>query len=350
MTVAASFGKYIPKSQWQHKCGFIVDPEDVHIFPSIPVTEQTPIQGNDQDPRPIITDTNKRHPQHTIDATSHNWTEDPIEGIIDSDVPHADTNIISTEGDQARPPPEPNETRTRYGRISRNPKRYHEYVSYVIWITAKTYQASNDPDTLYYHEAINEPDAASFIHEMEEEIRQHNDNKNWIAIPRSEIPKGHRVLPSVWSMRRKRDLTTGIVLKYKYHLNVDGSKQQKGMDYVETFAPVATWCSIRLILLMACVMDWHTYQLDFVQAFPQAPVEKELYIEVPKGCSASDNKKYYVMKVLNNISGKKQAGKVWYDYLIIGLTKRLNFTQSRIDPCVLWRRTCILVIYTDDTS
>jgi Reverse transcriptase (RNA-dependent DNA polymerase) len=210
-------------------------------------------------------------------------------------------------------------------------------------------QATNDPDTLYYHQVLNDPDKDMFINAMEHEIKQHNNNHNWVPVKRSMVPSTSRVLPSVWSMRRKRDLTTGEVWKYKARLNVDGSRKQKGIYFEETFAPVASWSSIRLILLLASINNWRTHQLDFVQAFPQAPVENELYIEVPKGCNINSNNDDYVLQVLNNIYGQRQAGKVWFDFLTKGLVDKLGFTQSKNDPCILWRGSCILTIYTDDT-
>jgi Reverse transcriptase (RNA-dependent DNA polymerase) len=57
----------------------------------------------------------------------------------------------------------------------------------------------------------------------------------------------------------------------------------------------------------------------------------------------------WVLQVLLNIYGQKQAEKVWNDFLIHGLTSKLGFTQSKIDPCVLWKGGVIIVIYTDDT-
>jgi hypothetical protein len=70
-------------------------------------------------------------------------------------------------------------------------------------------QATNDPDTLYYHQVLNEPDKDMFITAMEHEIKQHNANQNWVPVKRSAVPSTSRILLSVWSMRRKRDLTTG---------------------------------------------------------------------------------------------------------------------------------------------
>jgi hypothetical protein len=82
-----------------------------------------------------------------------------------------------------------------------------------------------------------------FLDAMAKEI-QLTDRKNMELIRRSEIPNNIKVLPSVWAMRRKRDLTTGENIKWKARLNVDGSKQQYGIYYGETHAPVASWSSI----------------------------------------------------------------------------------------------------------
>jgi Reverse transcriptase (RNA-dependent DNA polymerase) len=207
-----------------------------------------------------------------------------------------------------------------------------------------SFGATNDPDTLYYHEILREPDKDQFIKAMRVEIQQHNDRKNWILVRRDSLPQGTRVLPSVWALRRKRDITTGQIVKWKGRINVNGSKQQPGIDFEQTFAPVASWASVRLIVLLAVINKWITKQLDFVQAFPQAPVESQLFMEIPKRCHVSEGDGHWVLEILNNIYGQRQAGKVWYDFLTKGLIQNLGFKQSEHDPCILWRGTCIIII------
>jgi Reverse transcriptase (RNA-dependent DNA polymerase) len=93
------------------------------------------------------------------------------------------------------------------------------------------------------------------------------------------------------------------------------SKQQDGIDYDQTYAPVASWVSVRLILILATLQGWMTKQLDYVQAYPQAPVEQDLYIDVTKGCHiSSEDTSKWALQVLRNIYGQKQAGKVWHDF------------------------------------
>jgi hypothetical protein len=122
-------------------------------------------------------------------------------------------------------------------------------------------------------------------------------------------------------MKRKRDIKTRKIKKYKARLNIDGSRMEKGIHYWDTYAPVASWNSIRLLLAMTAMHEWHTTQLDFVLAFPQAPVERVLYMSIPKGFEADRGKTQdFVLQLHKNVYGQKQAGRVWNQYLVNKLT------------------------------
>jgi hypothetical protein len=84
-------------------------------------------------------------------------------------------------------------------------------------------------------------------------------------------------------MREKRRVLTREIYKWKARMNLDGSKQREGIDYDQTYAPVATWESIRLLLGMVLKNKWKTKQLDYVLAFPQAPVDRECFMKMPLG-------------------------------------------------------------------
>jgi hypothetical protein len=147
---------------------------------------------------------------------------------------------------------------TRSGREVKRPQRYGDYVAYQVNTDSSIYQptveyvnpismaAMSDPDTIYYHETLHQPDKQNFIEAMAREIDDHNEKGHWRLIRRSKLPSVTRVLPSVCAMRPKRELSTGEVIKFKARLNVDGSKQQAGIDYDQTYAPVASWLSVRL--------------------------------------------------------------------------------------------------------
>jgi Reverse transcriptase (RNA-dependent DNA polymerase) len=207
---------------------------------------------------------------------------------------------------------------------------------------------ASDPDTMHYHQAMKQPDRAQFIKAMKEEVQAHIDNGHWELIPRSEVPAGTKILSAVWAMRRKRRIATQEVYKWKARLNVHGGQQEKGVNYWETFAPVVQWTSIRLFLIVALLNGWHTRQIDFVLAYPQADIECDLYMEVPPGFHVRGSRKDWALKLKKNLYGQKQAGRVWNQHLHVRLTEKLGFTQSAIDPCVYYRGTLIMMVYVDD--
>jgi hypothetical protein len=85
-------------------------------------------------------------------------------------------------------------------------------------------------------------------------------------IPSEQVPKGTKILSSVWAMKRKRDLVTREVYKHKARLNVHGGQQQFGVNYNETYSPVVMWFSLRTLLTLSLLNKWHTRQIDFVLA------------------------------------------------------------------------------------
>ena len=85
------------------------------------------------------------------------------------------------------------------------------------------------------------------------------------------------------------------------------------------------------------VNKWHTTQIDYVLAYPQAPIERDLYMEIPRGLELKGKKKEsHVLKLHRNIYGQKQAGRVWYKYLQEKLTS-IGFTKSAVDEGVFYR-------------
>jgi Reverse transcriptase (RNA-dependent DNA polymerase)/GAG-pre-integrase domain len=358
-TVSKSFGSYVPRSLWQIKCGLQEEPDHPEIFNNNDLSTTSPSVNDTRDI------TSNHHFMHNSEGDSINVASEGY-GVADHDTIE-NTTIIETVQTEAPNnndndsshgiDVESNAKSTRSGRVSRPPKRFKDYYVYETILDDtferyyEGYAASSDPDVMYYHEILKEPDKEMFMEAMRKEINQHNERKNWVLTSRADVPEHLNVLPSVWSMRRKRDLTTGTVIKWKAKLNVNGSKQQYGIDYMETYAPVASWSSIRLVLLLSCLNGWKRRQVDFVQVFPQAPVENELYIEIPRGCNIGEKEstREWVLRVINNIYGQKQAGKVWYDHVTDGLINKLKFKQSKHDPCLLWRGSTMLIIYTDDT-
>jgi len=203
-------------------------------------------------------------------------------------------------------------------------------------------------DIMYLNQALCQFDADKFVEAVITEINGHVDNNHWQLTKHSDIGKDIDVLPSVWSMRRKRDITTNEVKKYKARLNLYGDKQEFGANYYETYAPVVTWFSIRLLIVIGIIFGWALRQCDFIMAYPQAPIECDMYMELPQGIQVSEGESSdYVLKLLKNIYGQKQAGRVWNEYLVDKLTS-LGYKASLIDDCVFYRGDIIFMVYVDD--
>ncbi len=211
-----------------------------------------------------------------------------------------------------------------------------------------SWAASSDPDTMYLDKALSQPDRPQFIAAMKQELVDHTERKHWKVIHRSQVPKGTQILPAVWAMKRKRRIDTRQVYKWKARLNVHGGMQKYGINYWETFSPVVGWTIIRFFLILSIIFGWSTRQLDFVLAYPQADIECELYMEVPKGCEVNGSRKDYALKLLKNIYGQKQASRVWANFLAKGL-EDLDFKKSDYEDCLFYRGRCVLMVYVDDT-
>ena len=83
-----------------------------------------------------------------------------------------------------------------------------------------------EKDTMYYHEAMCQDDRNKFVEAIAKEFNAHIENKHWSLIDKSEVPQETTVIPSVWSMKRKRDISTRKITKYKARLNLHGGKQE----------------------------------------------------------------------------------------------------------------------------
>ena len=119
----------------------------------------------------------------------------------------------------------------------------------------------------------------------------------------NDLPNTVTLLPAVWQMKCKRHIKTREVYKWKARLNVNGSRMVHDRDYKQTYAPVESWNIIRLLLILVLVHIWHTTQLDYVLAFTQAPVDRNLYMNIPKGFEVEGaNKGEYVFKIKKTYS------------------------------------------------
>ena len=99
-------------------------------------------------------------------------------------------------------------------------------------------------------------------------------------------------------------------------LNVHRGKQYYGVNYLETYSRAVTWFSIITLLTLFAIKKWHLKQVDFVQEYPQAPIEYDLYMGLPNGFNTKEvDIRTPVLQLTNNVDRQKQTGKVWNHHL-----------------------------------
>ncbi|GJW16541.1 retrovirus-related pol polyprotein from transposon TNT 1-94 [Tanacetum coccineum] len=159
---------------------------------------------------------------------------------------------------------------------------------------------------------------------MQEELNQFSRNKVWTLVP---PPYGKTIIGSKWVFRNKRD-ENGIVTK-KARLVAQGFNQQEGIDYVETFAPVARLESIGIFLAFATYMNFTVYQMDVKSAFLNGKLKEEVYVKQPPGFESSEFPNH-VCKLDKALYGLKQSLRAWYKILSTFLTEH-KFVRGNID-------------------
>ena len=148
--------------------------------------------------------------------------------------------------------------------------------------------------------------------------------------------------------KRKRGID-GKVETFKARLVAKGYTQKEGIDYDETFSPVAMLKSIRILLCIAIHYDYEIWQMDVKTAFLNGNLEEEIYMIQPEGFIAK-HQKHMVCKLKRSIYGPKQTSRwnIRFDQAI----KSFGFEQNHNEPCVYKRHqdkvAMFLVLYVDD--
>ena len=106
-----------------------------------------------------------------------------------------------------------------------------------------------------------------------------------------------------------------------------GFSQKEGIDYEETFAPIARYTSIRAIMALTAKLGWKLHQMDVHTAFLNGVVEEKVYVEQPLGFETR-YKKTHVCRLKKALYGLKQAPKTWYGRVDSALMS-LGFTKSK---------------------
>eukprot|EP00253_Pinus_taeda_P021492 PITA_21492 len=181
---------------------------------------------------------------------------------------------------------------------------------------------------------------------MQEEYSSIMNNDVWEVVSR---PEGKSVVTSRWLYKVKH-AADGSNEKFKARFVARGFSHVEGVDYEETFAPVARYTSIRSIISIATKMGWKIHQMDVKTAFLNGFIQEEVYIEQPQGFEVH-GKESHVCRLKKALYGLKQAPRAWYSRIDTYL-QGMGFTKSEADPklyfIVIGEEPLILVLYVDD--
>ncbi|KAJ9551957.1 hypothetical protein OSB04_016002 [Centaurea solstitialis] len=209
------------------------------------------------------------------------------------------------------------------------------------------------------HQIIGDPDApvqtrsataneclfAAFLSNVEP-FNQFVRLKVWRLVPR---PEGKSIIDTKWIFKNKKD-EDNIVVRNKARLVAKGYRQQEGIDYNETFAPVARIEAIRMFLAYAAHKDFTVYQMDVKTTFLNGVLKEEVYVSQPEGFVDQDHPDHvYILD--KALYGLKQAPRAWYDSLSQFLVGS-GYSKGKIDNTLFIKREgehiMLVQIYVDD--
>ncbi|KAL6333295.1 hypothetical protein AAG906_028478 [Vitis piasezkii] len=143
---------------------------------------------------------------------------------------------------------------------------------------------------------------------IQEELEALQKNNTWRLVP---LPEGKKLVGCKWvfSIKYKVD---GSIDRYKARLMAKRLTQTYGVDYLETFSPVAKLNTVRVLLSLATNLDWPLLQLDGKNTFLHGDLEEEVYMDISSGYTTSSEAKI-VCKLERALYGLKQSPRAWFD-------------------------------------
>ena len=159
---------------------------------------------------------------------------------------------------------------------------------------------------------------------MQHEIQALESNGTWTFEP---LPPCKKAIGCKWVYKIKYH-SDGSVERFKVRLVILGNNQIEGLDYNETFAPVAKMVTVQVFLVVAIAKQWELHQMDVHNAFLHGDLEEEVYMKLPPGFNSSIPD--HVCHLRKSLYGLRQAPRYWFAKLA-GAPKRYGFEQSYSD-------------------
>ncbi|KAJ9561649.1 hypothetical protein OSB04_006809 [Centaurea solstitialis] len=187
---------------------------------------------------------------------------------------------------------------------------------------------------------------SDWVTAMQEELNQFEALKVWRLV---KLPESKSVIDTKWLFKNKRD-ANNIIVRNKARLVAKGYRQQEGIDYDETFAPVARLEAIRMFLAYAAYKDFTVFQMDVKTAFLYGHLKEEVYVAQQEGFVDKEHPDYvYVLD--KALYGLKQAPRAWYEELSKHLLSK-GFKKGSVDSTLFLvkegEHIVVIQIYVDD--
>ncbi|GKA41333.1 retrovirus-related pol polyprotein from transposon TNT 1-94 [Tanacetum coccineum] len=210
-----------------------------------------------------------------------------------------------------------------------------------IWCYFDAFLTSVEPKN--FKQAMTEP---SWIDAMQEEIHEFERLQVWELV---SCPDKVMLIKLKWIYKVKTD-EFGGVLKNKARLVAQGFRQEEGIDFEESFAPVARIEAIRIFVANAANKNMTIFQMDVKTDFLNGELKEEVYVSQPEGFVDQEYPSH-VYKLKKALYGLKQAPHAWYDMLSSFLISQ-HFSKGAVDPTLFTRKAgndlLLVQIYVDD--
>ncbi|KAL8088682.1 hypothetical protein AgCh_038452 [Apium graveolens] len=208
-----------------------------------------------------------------------------------------------------------------------------------------TYNVEDEP--LTFRQAKDSSESRHWKGAVKSEIDSIISNGTWELV---DLPPGCSTIGCKWIFKRKLN-PDGSINKYKARLVAKGFRQMEGIDYFDTYSPVARMTTIRMLIALASVHGLIIHQMDVKTAFLHGDLEEEIYMDQPEGFVASGNERK-VCRLVKSIYALKQAPIDWHKKFDETVLDFKFFLVNESDKCVYYKvrgNDCVFVcLYVDD--
>ena len=200
-----------------------------------------------------------------------------------------------------------------------------------------------DDEPKTFKQAMKRDDKDRWQEAINAEIASLLKKETWRHIDKEEERRVSNPITARWvfKIKRKADMT---IERYKARMVAKGFTQKYGIDFVETFAPVARMGSVRILLSIACNMDYNLMHWDVDTAFLNPTLKEDIYMYLPEGVPFEGS---HIVKLLKGLYGLKQASREWYE-MVEKIMVELGFMKSEHKPCIFILRRGDVIIIVDN--